>query len=226
MKYTIEEVEHHLEKQLSTPVKNFLEELKFTAPNNQRLRVSLLDSNRRKKRSSASAENWSPESGRLEIWFETGKPKPDQDDISAIAGKPISVTAEIGASPSADAGMKSEPMHELIRALDRAAARPGWDFVALKKFRDETLAAEDFSWTTSDAMRQAVLHDAINRRLVLVSKVPNPKSPQFPVTAIRLNRLMPEVQQILARQTGSSLDFEPIAIRGEGLSTTILRERR
>jgi hypothetical protein len=58
-----------------------------------------------------------------------------------------------------------------------------------------------------------------------MSKVPNPKSPQFPVTAIRLNRLLPEIQAILGEQVADS-DFRPVDIRGEQLSATVLRERR
>jgi hypothetical protein len=223
MKHTIEEVEHHLEHQLSNPVKNILEKLEFTAVNNQRLRVSLLDANGRKKRSSASAENWSPDSGRVEIWFETGGAEPVHDNVAKAQEN---AAVKPGASASVNPATKPEPIHDLIRALDSAESRPGWEFVALKKFRDETLAGERFKWGASDAMRQAVLREAIDRRLVLISKVPNPKSPQFPVTAIRLNRLMPEVQWILGGEAKSGLDFEPVAIRGESLSTTVLRERR
>jgi len=56
--------------------------------------------------------------------------------------------------------------------------------------------------------------------------VPNPKSPQFPVTTVRLNRLMPEVKVVLGQNGSSDLDFHPVEIAGEPLSATILRERR
>jgi hypothetical protein len=65
-----------------------------------------------------------------------------------------------------------------------------YDFVSLKWFRDVVLKAESFEWAQSDAARQAVLRESIEGRLVLTSNVQNPKSPQFPVTAIRLNRLL------------------------------------
>jgi hypothetical protein len=61
---------------------------------------------------------------------------------------------------------------------------------------------------------------------VLTSKVPNPKSPAFPVTAIRLNRSLPEVAEILGAPAPPPAEFSPIAIRGEELSQTVLRERR
>jgi hypothetical protein len=40
-----------------------------------------------------------------------------------------------------------------------------------------------------------------------------------------LNRLLPEVQEVLGTPK-RSLDFHPIHIKGEPLSATILRERR
>ena len=78
----------------------------------------------------------------------------------------------------------------------------------------------------TDVERQNVLRSAIEKRLVLVGKVPNPKAPEFPVTTVRLNRLMPEVKTLLGQTVDADLDFRPIEIRGEPLSATILRERR
>ena len=90
-----------------------------------------------------------------------------------------------------------DPLSDLIRALDRAESRPGYEFVALKWFRDTVLPAEGFPWASDHSARQTVLRDAIDKRLILTSKMPNPRSLQFPVTAIRLNRLVPEVTGIL-----------------------------
>ena len=115
---------------------------------------------------------------------------------------------------------------ELINALARAESRPGWSFVPLRKFRDEILGAEHLPSLRTEVERQSVLRSAIDKKLVLVGKVPNPKTPEFPVTTIRLNRLMPEVQQVLGTSNPADLDFHPIDIRGEPLSATILRERR
>jgi hypothetical protein len=89
-----------------------------------------------------------------------------------------------------------------------------------------SLKAESFPCAQSDAARQAVLRESIERRLVLTSKVQNPKSPQFPVTAIRLNRLRTDTQGILRAESALDSDFDPVEIRGEGLSATVLRQRR
>ncbi len=116
---------------------------------------------------------------------------------------------------------------DLLIALDRAEARPGWNFVPLKKFRDEILPQEHLpSLANTDVHHRSVLESVINKKFVLVGKVPNPKSPQFPVTTIRLNRLMSEVKAVLGQNGSSDLDFHPVEISGEPLSATILRERR
>jgi hypothetical protein len=98
--------------------------------------------------------------------------------------------------------------------------------VPLKKFRDEILAAESLPSIRTDVERQNVLRSAIEKKFVLLGKVANPKAPEFPVTTIRLNRMLPEVQRILGQGESPDMDFRPVEIRGEPLSTTILRERR
>lgn len=224
MKKTIEQVEHQFEEKLNTPLKSLLQELDYPSTNS-RVRVSLRDSKGTKKRSNASAENWSPQSGCLQIWFEAGSDELSERTLVKPEATTGSQHKALGTTDLPNE-VSVDPIVDLVRALDRAELKPGWDFVALKKFRDEALVTENFKWVDSDVKRQGVLRDAIEKRYVLVSKVPNPKSPQFPVTAIRLNRLMPEVQRILGKQADLGLDFVPVEIRGDTLSATILRERR
>jgi len=224
MSVRIEQLEQDLAQKLVTPLKN-------TVPGQYQLRVSLLDSKGRKKRSNASASNWSPGSGRIEIRFEPeserGKTGATEEsggvDISGV--QPQRVPANSRASKTS---ALLEIEIKLLRALDRAESTPGWKFVSLKKFRDEVLPYEPNTpaeFKPSDVHWQEAIRSAIEKRLILIGKVPNPKSPQFPVTSIRLNRLMPDVQEVLG-QPKSSLGFHPIHIKGEPLSATILRERR
>jgi hypothetical protein len=215
MNVRIDQLEPELAQKLVSPLKNILHELRYTIPGQYQLRVSLLDANGRKKRSDASADNWSPESGRIEIRFE---PAPEE---RKIASPEVSRGEDRKSSSNSLA-------NRLLRALDRAESTPGWNFVSLKKFRDEILPSEPFSpgaFQPADVHWQDAIRSAIEKRLILVGKVPNPKSPQFPVTSIRLNRLMPEVQEVLGLPK-RDLDFHPIHIKGEPLSATILRERR
>ncbi len=225
MDIRIEQLEQDLAQKLISPLKN-------AVPGQYQLRVSLLDARGRKKRSNASASNWSPTSGRIEIRFE---PAPEREktvtaEESGGAGKssfrPRSFPADSSA-PKTSATLLDVEI-KLIRALDRAESTPGWKFVSLKKFRDEVLPYEPNApgaFQPTDVHWQDAIRSAIEKRLILVGKVPNPRSPQFPVTSIRLNRLMPEVQQVLGIAK-SDLDFHPIHIKGEPLSATILRERR
>jgi hypothetical protein len=232
-KARIAEVEPQLAQKLDAPWKDILQELSFPIPDTgYRLRVSLHNAKRRKKPSNAAAENWSPTSSdRAEIWFE---PAPSQKKV-LMTQSPRMV--ERAPSPkmqeiSNDAPAENTPIHpeaDLLKALDRAESKPGWIFVSLKKFRDEILPSEPFapgSFQPTDVHWQSLLRAAIEKRFILVGKVPNPKSPQFPVTTIRLNRLLPEVRAILGSGgDDSDLGFRPVEIKGEPLSATVIRER-
>jgi hypothetical protein len=200
MKLTIEEVESRLEQSLKKS-----DALQSLVPKGYRVQVALLDQNARKKRRTASAQTWSPESGLIRISFE----RESEDASDAQAPKSV-----------------SDSLADLVRSLDRAESRPGYTFVALKWFRDVALPADAPAWAQSVDVRSDVLRDAIERRMLLTGRIPNPKSPQFPVTTIKLNRLNPEVRTVLGTVSSNDEDFEPIAIRGESLSATVLRERR
>jgi hypothetical protein len=222
MDVRIDQLEQELAQKLSNPLRN-------TLPGQYQLRVSLLDANGRKKRSSASASNWSPASGRIEIRFE---PAPEQEKIASperLRQEDSKTGQQIKGFPERSSG--SVPLEietRLLRALNRAESTPGWNFVSLKKFRDEILPYEPLppgAFQPTDVHWQDAIRSAIEKRWILTGKVQNPKSPQFPVTSIRLNRLMPEVQEILGHAK-KDLDFHPIHIKGEPLSATILRERR
>ncbi len=227
MKKTIAAVESQLQQTLSTTT---IQDI-LGVPEGYRICVSLYGKGKKvhKMRYSASADNWSPASGHLEVRFELEEVKrasskaatpdvriPELRNPSAAVSSPIAPTKSEGSDPVAD----------LVRVLDRTESRPGYDFVALKWFRDTALMSAGLEWTDSDTTRQSVLHNAIEKKLILTGKTQNPKSPQFPVTTIRLNRLLPEVKSILGEASAPNVDFQPIAIRGESLSTTILRERR
>jgi hypothetical protein len=228
----IEEVESHLAQKLSSSLKDVLHGLSYSLPEHYQVRVTMLDAKGTKKKCNAAANNWSPESGRIEVRFE---PAPQEDKrlspkISPVSANPAQAQPQGAPARGSSAdGYVHPAMAELLRALDRTESKPGWNFVPLKKFRDEILPLEPREMCPSlrtDVEQRHVLESAIEQRLVLVGKVQNPRAPQFPVTTIRLNRLMREVKAALGQSDNSDLDFRPVEIRGEPLSTTILRERR
>ena len=64
------------------------------------------------------------------------------DSSPAEAASIPNATQAVG-SQSASACIQVHPAEaELLRALDRAESTPGWNFVSLKKFRDEILPLE------------------------------------------------------------------------------------
>ena len=171
--------------------------------------VALLDGKGRKKRKDAAARNWDPHSGSVSI---TLKPQ-------ASAKHPAKVRAKqpVTALPV--------QLAEAIRALDSAEHKVA--FVSLKWFRDQFLPGLGLSWAATPYVGQETVKEAIDRNLFLTSKVQNPKAPAFPVTAIRLNRDLAEVRQILeSAPMAHGRIFRPVAIAGEALSDTIVRDRR
>lgn len=232
-KARIEEIEPQFAQKLDAPWKDILQELSFPVPDNgYRLRVSLHNAKRRKKPSNAAAENWSPTSSdRAEIWFERA-PQQQKVPIHAsprgIEGPSDRRSQEASEDARTQSTCVQPPEAGLLKALDRAESKPGWSFVSLKKFRDEILPAEPSAPGASqptDVHWQNLLRSAIDKRFILVGKVQNPKSPQFPVTTIRLNRLMPEVKAVLGGGGAGDLEFRPVEIKGEPLSATVMRER-
>ncbi len=121
---------------------------------------------------------------------------------------------------------REDPTRKLIALLAELERDPKLHFVSLTWFRDKFLLDQGLAWAHNLDVRRKLIVDAIENKLLLAGKVPNPKSPNFPVTSIRLNRTLPEVREILAELGEDDSDFAPVAIAGGSLSSTILEERR
>ncbi len=125
-----------------------------------------------------------------------------------------------------DRGNTWQNRYELIRSLQRAGRREGFEFVSLKWFRDLFLPAEQYAWTDSLETRSREIGDAIDEGAILTYKVPNTRSPEFPVTAIRLNHEHPDVRAVLGEAPSRSGGLQPVGLRGQHLSSTMMRDRR
>lgn len=193
--------------------------LRFLAPPGYQAIVELCGENGRSKRRNAMADSWSPEEDEVRVYFEridgNEAPRPfraprasvdlayDEDDDD---GQEAVIPADM------DARVK-----ELCAALAEAE-RGGHAFIALKWFRDSFLPRKAYRWNQHPDSRQTVLAEAIQRGVVLTSKIANPKTPAYPTTTIRLNRAeagMPEEAQ----------RFHPVAIHGESIEEAIEEER-
>jgi len=194
--------------------------LSFLAPAGYQAIVELCGESGRSKRRNAPATSWSPEEDEMRIYFERiedgeSAPRPSRGASRAHAepafdddddGQEALIPADI------DARVK-----ELCAALAEAE-RGGHAFIALKWFRDSFLPRKAFRWNQHPESRQAVLAEAIQRGVVLTSKIANPKTPAYPTTTIRLNRAeagMPDEAQ----------RFHPVASNGESIAEAIEAER-
>jgi hypothetical protein len=191
--------------------------LRFLAPPGYQAIVELCGENGRSKRRNASAESWSPEEDEVRIYFE----RTDDSDAPPRQSRsraPIEQNYEENDNQEAvipadlDARVK-----ELCAALAEAE-RGGHAFIALKWFRDSFLPRKAFRWNQHPESRQAVLAEAIQRGVVLTSKIANPKTPAYPTTTIRLNRAEAGIPDEAQR-------FHPVGVHGDSIADAIEEER-
>ena len=190
------QVESGLAKLRAPEYRSLQNTLQPLIPNGLRARVRLCSQTERKKKKTASSESWRPESGdTILISFE-----PNRDPQEEIKIEQEPTPQEVTSRAASSAGLASNPREnivvpksgglnrlmapsppdpcaDLVRALDRAESRPGFDFVALKWFRDTALVEEGFGWAQPEAARQSALRDAIANRLILTNRIENPRSP-------------------------------------------------
>jgi hypothetical protein len=185
-------------------------------PIGYRCEVHLHRRNRKKRRDAEFEANWDVATDSIRIAFSPM----DEEEIETATSTVAASLQTANPTPAEDR------LSDLVRALERAEGRPGYEFVSLKWFRDNALVHEGLSWALDESARHDVLREAIDRRWLLTSKVANPRPPHFPVTAIRLNRQMPGVNAALGIRPGSPPAFHPVTIRGPSLSATVLRDRR
>ena len=194
--------------------------LRFLAPAGYQAIVELCGESGRSKRRNASAESWSPEEDEVRIYFERvgdaeAAPRPvrgaprvlaeaayDEDDDGQEAVIPADLDARV---------------KELCAALAEAE-RGGHAFIALKWFRDSFLPRKAFRWNQHPESRQAVLAEAIQRGVVITSKIANPKTPAYPTTTIRLNRAEAGIPEEAQR-------FHHVTAHGDSIAEAIEEER-
>ncbi len=197
--------------------------LHFLAPPGYQAIVELCSENGRSKRRNASADTWSPEEDEVRIYFERvtdGEPPPRLVRAQRASLSPVL------ASPAFDEDDAQESIlpvdmdtrvKELCAALAEAE-RGGHAFIALKWFRDSFLPRKAYRWNQHPETRQTVLAEAIQRGVVLTSKIANPKTPTYPTTTIRLNRAEAGIPEEAQR-------FHPISMQGETIAEAIEEER-
>jgi hypothetical protein len=194
--------------------------LHFLAPPGYQAIVELCSENGRSKRRSAPAATWSPEEDEVRIYFE----RIDGADTAPRAPRATRAVAEPDQDDEDDDGQEAQipadldaRVKELCAALAEAE-RGGHAFIALKWFRDSFLPRKAFRWNQNPESRQAVLAEAIQRGVVITSKIANPKTPAYPTTTIRLNRAEAGIPEEAQR-------FHPVAVHGDSIAEAIEEER-
>lgn len=191
--------------------------LRFLAPPGYQAIVELCSENGRSKRRTATAESWSPEEDEVRIYFERTGSEDAAPRMRAASRPAVDRAVEDEAVGELVAADMEARVKELCGALAEAE-RGGHAFIALKWFRDSFLPRKAFRWNQNPESRQAVLAEAIQRGVVLTSKIANPKTPAYPTTTIRLNRAEAGIPEEAQR-------FHPVAVHGESL-TAVLEEER
>ena len=212
-------IEEALNELAFSPDPGLARALHFLAPPGYQTIVELCSENGRSKRRNAMADAWSPEEDEVRIYFERddgAEPAPRaaraQRTAPAQGFEEEDDDQEAVLPADMDARVK-----ELCAALAEAE-RGGHAFIALKWFRDSFLPRKAYRWNQHPESRQAVLAEAIQRGVVITSKIANPKTPAYPTTTIRLNRAeagMPEEAQ----------RFHPVTSHGDSIAEAIEEER-
>jgi len=193
--------------------------LHFLAPPGYQAIVELCSENGRSKRRNAFADSWSPEEDEVRIYFERisdHEPAPRPARTSRVSLGNVDDDDDDGQEGQIPADLDVR-VKELCAALAEAE-RGGHAFIALKWFRDSFLPRKAFRWNQHPESRQAVLAEAIQRGVVLTSKIANPKTPAYPTTTIRLNRAEAGIPEEAQR-------FHPVEVQGDSIVETIEDER-
>lgn len=179
------------------------------------------------KHGNAAAENWRPDNGEIVISFGKAIAPVAEEDVYEEEPREQEREYDFGEDEYYEPeGSVDQYRADLIRSLDRAEQRDGFEFVALKWFRDLFLPAEQYHWVDSQEARSKELRDAIDDRAVLTYKVPNPRAPEFPTTAIRVNRRHPDAVDVLGETWRSFDDYQEMEPRPRSISPYSMRQVR
>ncbi len=192
--------------------------LRFLAPPGYQVIVELCSENGRSKRRNALADTWSPEDDEVRIYFERTE---GEEPAPRLSRAPRVAASHAMGEDEEEAGVLPADMDTRVKELCAALAeaeRGGHAFIALKWFRDSFLPRKAFRWNQHPDTRQVVLAEAIQRGVVLTSKIANPKTPAYPTTTIRLNRAEAGIPEEAQR-------FHPVEVQGEPVAAAIEEER-
>jgi hypothetical protein len=190
-----------------------LESLRYLAPPKGLAPRIVLCKGSRKIKRTADASYWDPQKCKAIVSFELEEDESTENDSASLS--------------DTDHVAVENQLRDLILALDAAERDVRFvGFVGLKAFRDQFLVRRGLPWATDPEARHYALAKAINSGLILRTSVPNPNRPDFPTTAVKVNREHPIAREVLRQADADRTVFRPVKIRGKSLSSTVIEERR
>jgi hypothetical protein len=145
----------------------------------------------------AEDSRWDARKGDVLITYEQGRDDGWRDERRDERRGWRDGPSELPATPDPTLAIE-----DVVRVLGRAEDDPNFSFVALKFLRDQLLPRH-VAWAAIPHEAQIQINRAIDAGAVATTKVENPRQPQYPVTAVKLNRDNEIVQRVLAA-AGSS----------------------
>jgi len=143
----------------------------------------------------AEDSRWDPRHGDVLITYEPGRDENWRDDRREDRrGWRDGPPAELPPPPDPEVAVE-----DVVRVLARAESDPAFTFVALKFLRDQLLPRH-VAWAAIPHEAQIQINRSIDAGAVVTTKVENPRQPQYPVTAVKLNRDSSIVQKVLAAE--------------------------
>jgi hypothetical protein len=139
----------------------------------------------------AEDSRWDPRHGDVLITYEPGR----EDGLRDRRPGWREPAAPLPPPPDPAAAIE-----DVVRVLARAEGDPNLSFVALKFLRDQLLPRK-VAWAMIPHEAQIQINRAIDAGAVITTKVENPRQPQYPVTAVQLNRENELVQRVLAAES-------------------------
>jgi hypothetical protein len=144
----------------------------------------------------AEDSRWDARHGDVLITYEAGQGAPRED-----GWRDERRDERRGGWREASSDMPTTPdpnlaIEDVVRVLGRAEGDPNFSFVALKFLRDQLLPRH-VAWAAIPHEAQIQINRAIDAGAVVTTKVENPRQPQYPVTAVKLNRDNAIVQRVL-----------------------------
>ena len=156
----------------------------------------------------AEDSRWDARKGDVLVTYEPGRDDGWRDDRREERRGWRDGPSELPATPDPTLAIE-----DVVRVLGRAEDDPNFSFVALKFLRDQLLPRH-VAWAAIPHEAQIQINRAIDAGAVVTTKVENPRQPQYPVTAVKLNRDNEIVQRVLvaaAPPTAAAPNVEPQA---------------